>query len=253
MDKHYESDSDSIVSLESEIDHKREIKEKTSKPKGTKGEPEIKKKRVMTEKQKENLAKARVLARKKRSELKSLKDREKALKKDDLLIKTLELEKKVKEHQNRIKNLAIDAGYESESKRPPKPKQKRKEYVKKTIDDDDAYEVDKKSQIAQLEERLNKLRAPIKQKEKVESESESDSSSDESEIEEKVPVKKAPKKVAKIIEEEEDNRYKPKKPSMVKEPLVPSEKSRKKPPNLLIRETIDDNAEIQKALKSLFG
>ena len=66
----------------------------------------------MSQKQKENLAKARVAARLKRKELSDLRKQEKDIKKDSLLVRKLEVEAKVREHKAKLQQLAIKAGYE---------------------------------------------------------------------------------------------------------------------------------------------
>jgi hypothetical protein len=205
----------------------------------------------MSEKQKQNLAKARVAARAKRAELKALRDKEKALKKDDLLIKKLMVEKKVLEHKKMIKNLAVDAGYYSESER---PKPKRKPYTHKNIkEDDDEEDKYKKSEIEELKEQLKALKKKHKIITPDNSEAESET---ESEVEHEVIKKSHSKPIIKpkrVIEEKE-KRLKPKKPIIEKDPDLPPVSSRKKNPNPMKNyEEDDDNPQIKAALNSLFA
>jgi len=205
-------------------------------------------KREMSEAQKKVLAAARVKAREKRSELKAIRDKEKSLKKDDVLIRRLMVEKKVLEHKNMLKNLAVDAGYASESKR---PKPKRKPYTHKDKDDEEPYVKEKNAEIEILKAQLKELQK--KHKIQVESDSESDSSDIELEPQARPPIKSTIKP-KKVIEPEKDERYKPKKPTIKPVEKVPDIKERRKPQNPMMNyEENDENPAIKAALNSLFA
>ena len=151
-----------------------------------KNETKSKPKRIMSEKQAENLKKARELAYAKRRELAEISKKEKELKKEQHLIRKLELEKKITNHENYKRQLLIDSGLA------PKPVRsyKKKEEV---IEEEDQEEQD---EIIKLEEKLAKLKS--KKKKVVIEESE-----EEIEEEEEIP-KLTHKQVKKPIMNPED-------------------------------------------------
>jgi hypothetical protein len=183
-------------------------------------------KRIMSEKQKETLAKARELAYQKRREMADMSKKEKELKREQHLIKKLELQKKINQHEEYKKKLLIDSGLA------PKPVRsyKKKEEV---IEEEDQEEQD---EIKQLEEKLAKLKTKKKVIKEPESEPEEES---EEEIEEEFalhsrqqieePPKLTHKPIKKPEMKEPKNRTTPRKPDMrqskeqidkVKPPLI---------------------------------
>jgi hypothetical protein len=77
-------------------------------------------KRVLTEKQKESLAAARLKGMAKRKELAVMKKKEKEMKDEQFLIQKLELQKRIKDHERKKKELIEDV--ESEEVIPKKPR-----------------------------------------------------------------------------------------------------------------------------------
>lgn len=208
MSRDYVSDTESIASLETESEEEIETK---IKPKSRKVKEDVKAeidenpkqlfsktgrpKRTMSEAQKANLAKARIKAREKRKELKEIRDQEKGLKKDDMLIKKLEVEAKVLEHKRRLQKLAVNAGYAKEEDIDPPVRKERKPKAPHNHlkdDDHDKYQADA---ILKLEAQLEELRSKSSKTKKtkiIEPESESEESEVELEIR---PVVKKEKKV----------------------------------------------------------
>lgn len=195
-----EEDLESITSLESESEQELEpapikLKKNVKKTIETKGEPEVQYtktgriKKPMSEAQKENLTKARIKARIVRKELKELRDAEKSIKKDDRLIRKLEVEAKILNHNEKKKLLFKNAGYVNEETEKPKKKETK-------INDEETEE----QQIKALEEKLNNLRKgkedafkKSKAKEKRIIKEEVEISSAESEIEEEEVIIEKPK------------------------------------------------------------
>lgn len=207
-------------------------------------------KREMSEAQKKVLAAARVKAREKRKELKEIRDKEKSLKNDDLLIRRLTVEKKVLEHKNMLKNLAIDAGMADESLR---PKPKRKPYTHKEKDEDDDYQKSKRNEIAKLQKQLEELQIKHKVVSKKEESSDSESESEEEEI--VVERKKKPVKVIRKVEENKEERIPVKKPVFKPDPPLPPESSRKKIENPMkhVSKGNTEDPRLRLALNSLFA
>jgi hypothetical protein len=153
-----EEDLESIASLETESEGEYEPKpvklNKAKKTIETKDEPEVQYtktgriKKPMSEAQKENLSKARIKARAVRKELKELRDAEKNIKKDDRLIRKLEVEAKILNHNEKKKELFKKAGYvNDEVETKPKKKQSK-------VNEEETEE----QQIKALEEKLSLLK-----------------------------------------------------------------------------------------------
>lgn len=221
------SDVESIASFE---DDEPEVKPKIEKAiQLTKGG---KPKRPQTEAQKLNLAKARAKGREVRREKKALNDAEKSIKKESNLIRKLEVEAKLLEHEEKKKALFIKAGYVS-----GKIPKERAKYGSKKVDED-ALEED---EITALEAKLASLRSkkiPIKTV-KVQEESDVESESEE----EEAFIKPQPKKKAQVVIE----RSKQKKPEM--EELNQKHKA---PPDPMMRTKQTVDPAMLKQLQSLF-
>jgi hypothetical protein len=172
-----QSDAESIESLVSEDEREAKldtIRLKSSGPKNE--EPEValnkfgKPKRVMTEHHKEQLAKARVKARAVRTQLKDIRNKEKEMKKEDLLLRKLELEAKIVSHNNKKKDLMVRAGYLTREE--AGEKKERKKYEKKEDReerDDLKIEEEEEDKLKKLEEELAQLKLKKKSvKEEVE-------------------------------------------------------------------------------------
>lgn len=243
MDTQDYEDSYSIASLEdSESEEETKPKAKVKKTKESKGENDVlvskktgKPKRVMSEAQKENLAKARVLGRARRKELKDLRDQEKAIKKDNFLIRKLEVEKQVLEHKKKMRALAEGAGY---LEKEPKIRGKYKERSTELKDDDnDKFQ---QTEIEKLEAQLATLRSsktrPSKNRAPV-SESESETEPEPEPEPEPVKVKKSKEKRNEPPEVKIPSNHKPQ--------IVPSPMD-----NLKQKETVDP--QLQAMLRSLF-
>lgn len=244
MNKKYEEDLDSVKSLEDSETSDIEVETKSKRP-SKKQEPEVriskrtgKPVRELSEKQKQNIVKARKKAREVRERLKQMTLKEKEIKKDSLLLRELELAKKIKEHKDRLKNLACDAGLADESLR---PKPKRKPYTHKPKEEDDDYEKSKKSEIEELKRQLKELQKKHNIKAQIESDDEIEVEEEEEEEEEKkvVEVKRA------VV----------KKPVMKKVEKVPNIDERKRPPNPMERDNIGDirDKKLQQAMLQLFS
>ncbi len=199
MTTEYESEISEIESSDEEVE--TEVIEKPKKVKAVAKEVEKpllsktgRPKKVMSEQQKLNLAKARVKGREKRKELKGIRDQERQIKKDDLLIKKLEMEAKVLEHKRRLQKLAVNAGYANDEDVDKPIKKERKPKAAHDHLKDDNLDVQQKSQIEKLEEELAALRVKVAPKKKkvvapvVEQDlvSESEAESDEEVV---VPIK----------------------------------------------------------------
>jgi hypothetical protein len=136
------------TSIKKKVETVETISAKTGKPK-----------RVMSEKQKKILAEARVLARARRAEIKEMHMKEKEMKKEQFLIRKLELEKKVKEHENKIRKLAYEAGHVTEEQyENATGKKVRKKSVKKDPLEDDEEDLRQRKKIEELEEKLNEMK-----------------------------------------------------------------------------------------------
>ena len=173
----HDEDTESIASLESESEDETKIEPIRLKSKQTPiskykqeeikplQEVEISKKtgkpkRIMSEAQKKVLASARVKARAVRKELKEVRDAEKNIKKESLLMRKLQVEAKVLEHNENKKKLFVQAGYiesealDAEIKKKKKAPAGEKDRLENEIEED---------KIRQLEEQLANLRSSKKE------------------------------------------------------------------------------------------
>lgn len=181
-----ESDNESIVSLLSESDDEYEPKpvklksnhKPTNKSKENKELPvekEIKYtktgrvKKEATEAQKKAMAKARVRAREVRKQMSELKKAEKDIKKDALVMRKLEVEAKILEHNEKKKKLFVRAGYINEKEADIKEKKPRApKGTKERLEDEE-----EENKVRELEEQLALLKNK-KNIKKVEPEPESE-------------------------------------------------------------------------------
>jgi len=164
----------------------------------------LKKKRtvVMTPARLENLAKAREKARSVLKEKTSIKDARKNMKSEHMLLKRLELERDLANHNNYKKRLILEGNLAPPSTE-IKPKQIR---VKKPVVEDDDYN---EPAIKELEEKLQALKASKTVKkivkkpvvEESESELELETTAESEEEEEVIPIKKT--KAKKIVKSNE--------------------------------------------------
>jgi len=161
-------------------------------------------KRVMSDKQKATLAAARLKGAAKRKELAEIKRKEQELKVENHLIKKLELQKRIKQHERRKKRLEEVSDSEDEIEGETK-----KVTIKKkgpwTVETDTEIEKKQKAELALLKEQLDKLQldlTSVKTEQKtrpkrrivktiIESDVEDDSDDEASEP--IIPKKKAPK------------------------------------------------------------
>jgi hypothetical protein len=139
-------------------------------------------KRVMSEAQKQNLVKARAAARIKKDELKGMRLQEKKLKKEEHLVKKLDLEARIKAHEDNLRLLAYKAGRVSKDEYEATTEKKiRKKSVKKDHLADDEVDNEENKEISALEEKLEKLKfkSKIKKPKAIKEESEIEESSEE--------------------------------------------------------------------------
>lgn len=214
IDSEPESDYYETESETETVDVEPVIEEVVLKPKP---------KRKMTEKQKENLAKARVKAREVLKAKKEMSDKRKELKKEDLLMKKLELQKTIHQHEERKKRLLIEGGL---------IEPKRKTRVKKEVVEESEPEED--PEIKELEEKLAKMKAS------------------ENKIVERRKVKKPVPDSSSELDEpvEPVVRTKPKRPEInkVKDVIDDTERMKVNKTNY----SYGKDTEIQKSIQSLF-
>jgi hypothetical protein len=119
-------------------------------------------KRVMSDKQKATLAAARLKGAAKRKELAEIKRKEQELKVENHLIKKLELQKRIKQHERRKKRLEEVSDSEDEIEGETK-----KVTIKKkgpiTVETETEIEKKQKAELALLKEQLDKLQLDLKE------------------------------------------------------------------------------------------
>lgn len=180
-----EEDLESIASLESESENEIEIKpvklKKSKKVLETTNEPEVQYtktgriKKPMSEAQKENLTRARIKARAVRKEMKELRDAEKSIKKDDRLIRKLEVEAKILNHNEKKKSLFKKAGYVNDDVEETEKPIKKQNKINEEINEEDRIK-ELEEQLAQLKIKSNNKKQP---KKKIETPLESENESEE--------------------------------------------------------------------------
>jgi hypothetical protein len=145
VEQEYSSEEEEI---EQEPPIKENINPRTGKPR-----------RKMSEAQMGNLVKARAAARIKKEELKGMRLQEKKLKKEEFLVKKLDLEARIKAHEDNLRLLAYKAGRVSKDEYEATTEKKiRKKSVKKDHLADDDIDIEEKNEITALEERIEKLK-----------------------------------------------------------------------------------------------
>lgn len=198
-------DNDSIASFEEdEVNDMEKLNQPQVEPKLSKGG---KIKKPQTEAQKQNLVKARAKGMAKRKEMKELRDKEKRIKEEDILLRRLDVEAKVLEHETKKKAMFKRAGYVNESKevKEPKVKKERAKYGSKCVPDT----TDEEEEIRMLEEKLSKLKTKNTLLEKGHAPKDYDSDSDTSppESEDEIaPPPKIERKALKKPEMKEDKK-----------------------------------------------
>jgi hypothetical protein len=145
VEQEYSSEEEEI---EPEPPIKENINPRTGKPR-----------RKMSEAQMGNLVKARAAARIKKEELKGMRLQEKKLKKEEFLVKKLDLEARIKAHEDNLRLLAYKAGRVSKDEYEATTEKKiRKKSVKKDHLADDDIDIEEKNEITALEEKIEKLK-----------------------------------------------------------------------------------------------
>jgi hypothetical protein len=223
-DSEYETDNETETTNQNETLEPKEKSKKTLKDEGILVPPP-KKKRVLSEKHKEALAKARVKAREVLKAKSDINRRRKEMKAEHMLIKKLEFERDLQQHENYKKKLILEGGF-----REPEAigvKERKKRVTKERIEDEPLE--DHIDEIKALEEKLSKLRTDThargygkKEVKKIETPATPVESEEESEEEPPVIVKK--KKVKTRTDKTTEERFKPQAPELKKhDPVIKNE------------------------------
>jgi hypothetical protein len=251
IEQEYSSEEEEI---EPEPPIKENINPRTGKPR-----------RKMSEAQMGNLVKARAAARIKKDELKGMRLQEKKLKKEAHLVKKLDLEARIKEHEDHLRLLACRAGRISKADYEATIEKKvRKKSVKRDPLEDDDVDIEEKNEINELEERLNKLKFKSKLKAKkpiIIEESEEEKSEEEAPKRGRgTPASHyagsrstAPVSRSASVESTSSRSGNPK-VKFEHTPDVPDPSSRKKTPNPMERENLSNNNDekMKATLRCLF-